>query len=106
MSEMSLRKGYLKQLVGVICIDFSIDVSQFFSKYARGRSARARHVFVLAAYDNGFLPAEIEGVIGMHNSFVSQVLRRNYDLRKTTEYFHAYGVVKGWLEPEKEVVNG
>lgn len=92
-----VRKNYLHRLINVICEDFQVDLGQFYSRHTRGRVSRARHVFVLVAHDNGFLPREIEGRIRMHSSFVAQVLRRNYKLRQTTEYIHANGVVKGWM---------
>ena len=104
MSEGDVRQNNLRRLAEMICKDFHIGAEQFYSRHARGRSSKARHVFVLAAFDNGYRADEIEPLLTMHDTFVAQVLRRNYALRKTAEYYHAYGMLKGWLgEQQKKV---
>src|SRR5262245_51731233 len=103
MNKTDVRKNYLYRLASAVCEDFQVTPGSFYSRHSRGYTSRARHVFVLVALDSGFTPGEIESQLHMHQTFVSQVLRRNYALRDTVEYKHAHGLMHGWLNHAQDL---
>lgn len=84
----------MKELLQIVADDFHIELERIFSKYNRGKVSKARQVFALVATDIGIPHLVVSAFLQMDPSYVTQVRRRKYALRRTTEYIHAFGMVK------------
>jgi hypothetical protein len=81
------------ELLQIICDDFEVPIDKIYSKYNRGRVSKVRQIFALVATDVGMPHLGVSAFLGMDPSYVTQVRRRKYALRRTTEYHHAFGMI-------------
>jgi len=93
MNWTTHERATLQNLASFAMADFGIREDQFFNRYSRGEVSRARQTFVLVATDNGFQKGKVAEFLKMNPSFITQVRRRNYAHRTTTEYIHLTGVL-------------
>ena len=85
-------------LAKLVADDLGVTYEQMCSKYNRGRVSRARQIFCLSAAESGLPKQAIAETVHMDGSYVTQVEKRNYKLKRTAEYLHALGWIKGRLE--------
>lgn len=87
----------LSRLATIVCEDHNVTMGQLLSRHARVAS-RARHIFVLASTDLDYSNSSVARFLDMDLSFITQVRRRKFELRKSPEYIHAAGYLNLHLQ--------